>query len=119
MLELPTYTTYNGEEGYSFAFVAGPASCETDIGGPEGSPDGATTLSDLALLLASYGLCAGDAGFVAAADFTGAEGEPDGALRWPIWRFCWRITAAGRKGRRGAFSLTPFFEGITCFRTAK
>ena len=80
MLEVPTFWTYDPEESYRFAFTAGPATCTADIGGPAGAPDGVTSLSDLAVLLASYGLCAGDPGFVEEADFTGAGDVPDGCV---------------------------------------
>ena len=81
MIELPTFTTYDGLEGYQFAFVVGPVVCDADITGPGGEPDGVTDLADLALLLSSYGLCSGDEGFVLEADLTGGpEGEPDGCV---------------------------------------
>ena len=81
MLELPTYTTYDGLDSYEFTFSVGPVECLADIGGSGGEPDGVTDLTDLALLLSSYGLCTDNPGFVSAADLTGGpEGEPDGCV---------------------------------------
>ncbi len=81
MIELPTFTTDDGLEGYRFAFIVGPVVCDADITGPGGQSDGITDLADLALLLSSYGLCGGDEGFVPEADLTGGpDGEPDGCV---------------------------------------
>jgi hypothetical protein len=81
MIELPTFRTYDGLEGYRLAFSVGPTVCVADVTGPDGQPDGLTDLADLALLLGSYGLCSGDEGFIPEADLTGGpDGEPDGCV---------------------------------------
>jgi hypothetical protein len=77
-VEVPTFKTNDGLEGYQFALKVWPAACAGDITGAGGAPDGVTDLSDLATLLGSYGLCKGDPGYDAAADLTGGPGgEPD------------------------------------------
>jgi hypothetical protein len=81
MIDVPTFMTYDGLEGYRFAFKIWPAECPADITGPDALPDGLTGIADLALLLGSYGLCDGESGFVPEADLTGGPaGEPDGCV---------------------------------------
>ncbi len=72
---VPTFATDDGREGYQFALTVGAVACPGDIDG-----DGVVDLSDLAVLISSYGLCAGETGFVRQADFTGDGDHPDGCV---------------------------------------